>query len=30
MDVKDASVNDVKEAGITKKQMGPGLHGRSR
>lgn len=27
---EDASVNDVKEAGITEKQMGPGLHGRNR
>lgn len=30
VDVKDASVNDVKEAGLTEKQMGPGLHRRSR
>lgn len=30
VDMKDASVNDVKEAGLTEKQMGPGLHGRSR
>lgn len=30
MGVKDASENDVKEAGITEKQMGPSLHGRNR